>query len=40
MSHRRFRLGMVVGKFSPLHRGHEHVIQEALMACEQVLVLG
>ncbi len=40
MSLYRFRLGMVVGKFSPLHRGHEHVIKEALKACEQVLVLG
>lgn len=36
----RHRLGLVVGKFSPLHRGHEHVIQHALAACEQVLVLG
>lgn len=36
----RHRLGLVVGKFSPLHRGHEHVIQQAQQACEQVLVLG
>jgi HTH-type transcriptional regulator, transcriptional repressor of NAD biosynthesis genes len=36
----RFRLGLVVGKFSPLHRGHEHLIEVALAACEQVLVLG
>jgi HTH-type transcriptional regulator, transcriptional repressor of NAD biosynthesis genes len=36
----RFRLGLVVGKFSPLHLGHEHVIQEALAACGQVIVLG
>ncbi len=36
----RFRLGLVVGKFSPLHLGHEVVIRQALAACEQVLVLG
>lgn len=36
----RHRLGLVVGKFSPLHRGHEHVIEQARQACEQVLVLG
>lgn len=37
---RRHRLGLVVGKFSPLHRGHEQVIRQAQEACEQVLVLG
>lgn len=36
----RHRLGLVVGKFSPLHRGHEHLIAQALAACEQVVVLG
>ncbi|GAA0768744.1 AAA family ATPase [Ideonella azotifigens] len=36
----RFRLGLVVGKFSPLHLGHELVIAHALACCEQVLVLG
>lgn len=36
----RFALSLVVGKFSPLHRGHEHVIEEALAASEKVLVLG
>ena len=33
-------LGLVVGKFSPLHRGHEHVIAQAMDHCERVLVLG
>ncbi len=36
----RFRLGLVVGKFSPLHRGHEGVIAAALARCDRVLVLG
>lgn len=36
----RYRLGLVVGKFSPLHRGHAQVIEAALAQCEQVLVLG
>lgn len=36
----RHSLGMVVGKFSPLHIGHELVINQAIQACEQVLVLG
>ncbi len=34
------RLGLVVGKFSPLHRGHEHLIAQALAVCEQVAVVG
>lgn len=34
------RLGLVVGKFSPLHIGHESVIRHAMSMCEQVLVLG
>ena len=36
----RYRLGLVVGKFSPLHLGHEHLITTALKACEQVAVVG
>jgi HTH-type transcriptional repressor of NAD biosynthesis genes len=36
----RFRRGLVVGKFSPLHRGHELVIQDALAACDEVIVLS
>lgn len=37
---KRYRLGLVVGKFSPLHQGHEHVIDSAHRCCDQVLVLG
>ncbi len=34
----RFRHGLVVGKFAPLHRGHAHVIETALAACDRVSV--
>lgn len=37
---KRFRCGLVVGKFSPLHRGHELLIRRALAACEHVVVLS
>jgi HTH-type transcriptional regulator, transcriptional repressor of NAD biosynthesis genes len=37
---RRFRVGLVVGKFSPLHRGHELVLKTALERCERVLALS
>ena len=35
-----FARGLVVGKFSPLHRGHELVIRTALEQCERVYVLS
>lgn len=36
----RFARGLVVGKFSPLHRGHERLIGRALEECAQVVVLS
>lgn len=36
----RFRTGLVVGKFAPLHLGHEHVIRTALSECEHVVLLS
>lgn len=36
---RRFHRGLVVGKFSPLHRGHEWVIEQALDECHEVVLL-
>ncbi|MEI6208888.1 MAG: AAA family ATPase [Desulfuromonadales bacterium] len=35
-----FRQGLVVGKFSPLHRGHELLIRSALEQCEQVVIIS
>lgn len=37
---RRHRLGLVVGKFSPLHKGHEFLISQALARCDELVVLG
>lgn len=36
----RFATGLVVGKFSPLHRGHQALIDHALAQCETVLLLS
>jgi HTH-type transcriptional regulator, transcriptional repressor of NAD biosynthesis genes len=36
----RFRTGLVVGKLSPLHHGHEHLLTTALGQCERVLCLS
>jgi NadR type nicotinamide-nucleotide adenylyltransferase len=37
---KQFRCGLVVGKFSPLHRGHEWVIRRALDECDEVVVIS
>jgi HTH-type transcriptional repressor of NAD biosynthesis genes len=36
----RLPRGLVVGKFAPLHRGHELVIRTALDRCDEVIVLS
>jgi len=36
----RYSLGLVVGKFAPLHLGHEHVIRAAIAACDHVVLLS
>ncbi|HEY1052337.1 MAG TPA: AAA family ATPase [Prosthecobacter sp.] len=35
-----FQRGLIVGKFCPLHRGHEHAIRQMMAACEQPLILS
>lgn len=37
---KRFQRGLVVGKFAPLHRGHELVIRRALEACQEVVLIS
>ena len=37
---KRFKRGLVVGKFSPLHRGHELIINRALEECGEVFLLS
>lgn len=35
-----FKRGLIVGKFSPLHLGHEYLIQQAEAECDEVLLLS
>jgi len=36
---KRFKRGLVVGKFSPLHRGHELIVNRAIEDCHEVILL-
>jgi NadR type nicotinamide-nucleotide adenylyltransferase len=36
----RFRRGLVVGKFSPLHRGHEALIRGAQDSCDDLTIIS
>lgn len=40
VSSKRFERGLVVGKFSPLHLGHELVIRRALEDCDRVFLIS
>lgn len=40
MTAKRFRHGLVVGKFCPLHRGHELLIEHALAACNDLTIIS
>ena len=36
----RYRCGLVVGKFCPLHFGHEYLINKAAQLCDKVVILS
>ena len=36
----RFRAGLIVGKFCPLHRGHQFLIETARAACDRLIVIS
>lgn len=40
MAAKRYQRGLVVGKFSPLHKGHEYLIQCALSQCIEVVIIS
>lgn len=37
---KRFGTGLVVGKFCPLHRGHQLVLDQARLQCERLVVIS
>lgn len=39
MSDKRFNLGMVVGRFEPIHLGHEKIIDISLNSCSKTALL-
>lgn len=37
---KRFGIGLVVGKFCPLHRGHQYLLDRAQSECERLVVIS
>ena len=37
---KKFRTGLVVGKFSPLHLGHEFLIMRAMAECDETIIIS
>jgi len=37
---KKFKLGLVVGKFAPLHLGHDLLIRQAIEECEELVLLS
>lgn len=35
-----YQIGLVVGKFSPLHKGHEYLIETANSYCEKLIIIS
>lgn len=40
MASKPYRRGLIVGKFSPLHRGHEYLIRTAQENCENLILIS
>ena len=34
----KYKVGFVLGRFQPFHRGHQYLIEKALEQCESVIV--
>ena len=37
---KQFKRGLIVGKFCPLHRGHEHAIQRMIVDCDESFIIS
>lgn len=37
---KKFRNGLIVGKFSPLHKGHQYLIETAFRQCETIYIFS
>jgi len=40
MAAKRYARGLVVGKFSPLHKGHEYLIKTAQEQCDEIVIIS
>ncbi|GAA3920215.1 AAA family ATPase [Litoribacillus peritrichatus] len=40
MGNKTYRRGLIVGKFSPLHKGHEYLIDTARSQCDEIIIIS
>jgi len=40
LANKPYRRGLVVGKFSPLHKGHEYLIETASQHCKELVIIS
>ncbi|MDO8269481.1 MAG: adenylyltransferase/cytidyltransferase family protein [Candidatus Levybacteria bacterium] len=38
MSRKKFKIGLVIGRFQPFHKGHEFLFERALELCDSIVV--
>ena len=36
---KKYKLGMILGRFQIFHKGHESIINKALELCDEVIIL-
>lgn len=35
---KQYNIGLVIGRFQPLHKGHVYLIKKALVVCEKIII--
>ena len=38
MTQKKYKIGLVIGRFQPFHKGHEYLINQSLKHCEKIII--
>lgn len=39
MEQKKYKVGIVIGRFQPFHNGHKYLIEEALKICDRIFIM-